>query len=1439
MSLLASCIQPDEKTYYFVQVKDLSSIISSITYETNSTISTAVAAWYLNPSLDGKVLLNDAAGQHVLESVDGQLFYDTELLATASSIQLISDWSLYPVLNSNGVDFDNFSLYNASSISGSAFLGSTLAVSSMTATNIVATTAQIGQLQSLLTSTATISSGTIRYLDMANGTVDRVANVKISNAGLGPYGTLTSPDGNVLTWNGATITTGGGGSASNWSYFNQLSSLSSITAVNVIATATTQTPSIEIAQKLVIDGTGSVINMNAGANAPLAINADLGMSISAGSNLNLNSTGSNINLQSYYNTNIQASDVNITADTGISAFNTPVVNITAANGPLGGNIQLNSYAGFGSLAGYGKVSINAFGSSNASIPAGGLIEMNAYSAGIGSYGGTTSAIRLNAAAVGISAGGIPPIPAFAGSAVVYGSGLVSICAGLPAVFPQVPGSLYQYSLTGIRMESPGGVQMLSDMYAGTIYPIANGSNPLIIRGRSLPSAGVKIMDCESINMVLPNGNITGVSSLNFLSLNYPRDISNLSTINGQQYPPPASEIISTFATGSISSFFTSSINNAAYPPIFETISTFSTLIASTFFAESASMSSLFISSVNGAVYPPIFETISTFSTLAVSSLTGNSAAIVNGADSLINIGVTNNKLQIGDYGIGTGPTNQPALFLKNTAATLGLGLDESGKFLLNNDSAGIDVTCIGNYDEAVLGAKTINALGGFNLITLTNSTTTTTLYYDPGNGAVTYGSVTEGATGPTGETGPTGSIGDTGPTGSIGETGPTGSTGETGPTGPTGFTGATGPAGADANTGATGDTGPTGPTGFTGATGPAGADANTGATGDTGPIGPTGFTGATGPAGADANTGATGATGPTGFTGATGPAGADANTGATGATGPTGPTGFTGATGPTGVDGVTGATGATGPTGFTGADGATGPTGFTGATGATGPTGFTGATGGIGPTGPIASAVITQYNYWVAVNGSDVTGNGSPINPYQTITGALAATLSISDTLPINICITAGTYTEDPTVTRNNTFLQGSVGIADCVIVGTLTFNPTATAAVSQGMAGISVVGAVVCNDSIAFDINWYIQHCNITSYNLSALNAFSTGAGNNSVFLYNVAITQNTTANTAVTLNSVRLNAIQSQISNTTTGACVSSTGTGSMSLYGMTLTAAGAATASALVTFTNPIGNGTASSFILCTFTYTAATVGSAKAAFFFNNAGALAGATTINSCIFNLTSGAAALIQRPGAGAIAITWGANTSSSLVIPAAGAGLTYTYTTSTPLRANTLYDQNNSAGTNLQVLGCGAGGGLQWRSLTNTSLGTIPQAAAASVYQNQPLYYNTVSGAINYIAVADDVIVQPCPATLSPIPSNRGTTYILTSSGASTFTFNNNAGSPLTANDAGWYLYIKNGNPNSGGDITLNGSLVSGNTVVHNGTALQNGQIVIVTWNGSAFIAY
>ena len=463
-----------------------------------------------------------------------------------------------------------------------------------------------------------------------------------------------------------------------------------------------------------------------------------------------------------------------------------------------------------------------------------------------------------------------------------------------------------------------------------------------------------------------------------------------------------------------------------------------------------------------------------------------------------------------------------------------------------------------------------------------------------------------------------------------------------------------------------------------------------------------------------------------------------------------------------------------------------------------------------------------------------MTGDGGIGNPYQTITAALAAAVPISDTVPVNIVISPGSYSESPTVTRNNTFLQGSVGIADCVIIGTLTFNPTATATVSQGMAGMTVVGNVVCADAIPYDITYYFQHCNITSYTSVALSATSDGTGNNSIVLYNTVVTQNTTANTAVSLSSVRLNAIQAQINNTTTGSCISSNGTGSMSLFGVTLTAAGSATAGALVAFTNIVGNGTASSFTLCTFTYTAATIGIGKTAVFFNNSAALAGLTLFNQNVFNML-GSSSLIQRPGIGSVAIQWGTNSSNILTIPAAGAGLTYTYLPSTPLRANSLYDAASSAGTASQVLTAGsAGGSLAWSSLGPSSLGALAATPAATAYQNQLVMFNTATNSLSYDTQAYGVQVGTAPSTIALATTQRGRIFILTSAGAQTVTFTT---ATLTANDVGFFVKVKNGNGNGIGDITIAGA--TGNTTIHNNTALVTSGMTILYWTGAALVAY
>ena len=89
-------------------------------------------------------------------------------------------------------------------------------------------------------------------------------------------------------------------------------------------------------------------------------------------------------------------------------------------------------------------------------------------------------------------------------------------------------------------------------------------------------------------------------------------------------------------------------------------------------------------------------------------------------------------------------------------------------------------------------------------------------------------------------------------------------------------------------------------------------------------------------------------------------------------------------------------------------------------------------------------------------------------------------------------------------------------------------------------------------------------------------------------------------------------------------------------------------------------------------------------------------------------------------------------------------------------------------------------------------------------------------------------------PATVALATTSRGRTYIVTSAGAQTLTFTT---ATLTANDVGFFVLVKNGNGSLGGDITIAGA--TGNTVVHNQTAVQNGQVVICYWTGSALVAY
>jgi hypothetical protein len=171
-----------------------------------------------------------------------------------------------------------------------------------------------------------------------------------------------------------------------------------------------------------------------------------------------------------------------------------------------------------------------------------------------------------------------------------------------------------------------------------------------------------------------------------------------------------------------------------------------------------------------------------------------------------------------------------------------------------------------------------------------------------------------------------------------------------------------------------------------------------------------------------------------------------------GATGPTGPTGATGVTGPAGGGG--GSTGATGATGSTGATGA----GITGATGSTGTTGLTGATGA---TGASAGSCLTENIFFVAMNGNDITGDGSLCNPFLTIQAGINAASAAVTSVTTRPCVYVmpGTYTAD-CVLKANVLVRG-LGFNDTRVTGNWTVDSTFTPAGDwrSGLADIGIFG--------------------------------------------------------------------------------------------------------------------------------------------------------------------------------------------------------------------------------------------------------------------------------------------------------------------------------------------------------------------------------------------
>jgi len=105
--------------------------------------------------------------------------------------------------------------------------------------------------------------------------------------------------------------------------------------------------------------------------------------------------------------------------------------------------------------------------------------------------------------------------------------------------------------------------------------------------------------------------------------------------------------------------------------------------------------------------------------------------------------------------------------------------------------------------------------------------------------------------------------------------------------------------------------------------------------------------------------------------------------------------------------------------------------------------------------------------FYVSPNGSDATGIGSELRPFQTITGALASPLltSLPDSAEIAIMCSAGTYTENVVITRTNISLIAPAGTSSSAanLNGTLTWDiaTTGQSTIAGSVSNFNLFGTV------------------------------------------------------------------------------------------------------------------------------------------------------------------------------------------------------------------------------------------------------------------------------------------------------------------------------------------------------------------------------------------
>jgi hypothetical protein len=314
------------------------------------------------------------------------------------------------------------------------------------------------------------------------------------------------------------------------------------------------------------------------------------------------------------------------------------------------------------------------------------------------------------------------------------------------------------------------------------------------------------------------------------------------------------------------------------------------------------------------------------------------------------------------------------------------------------------------------------------------------------------------------------------------------------------------------------------------------------------------------------------------------------------------------------------------------------------------------------------------------VSGSDTTGTGTIINPYQTIGKAMTVANAISDANQVIIFLAAGTYTENVSMTRDNIYLVGgSTSLSSATVInGVITIDMTGSSqlVIVGGLSSVQFTN-IIYNNSVAKNQSFILTDCFIVpGLGVSAVVATDTSVGGNGdMTIQNCLIYMSDAI--AVTSSNCSLNLVNTQITNnplvTSPVSMINTTGTARVNLFGCSVIQG--STVSTVAPLVN-LANTTSTQIISISnsiLQYTSATLDTgtgAKCCLRMANSAAISSVSIYNCLLIcegarttNGSAGQYLAIQRTGAGTVTLNYGQNICGATAnhLPGASAGLTKT----------------------------------------------------------------------------------------------------------------------------------------------------------------------------------